>query len=137
MKEVNWTAWEQVLGWLSMDAAILMQKVAAHNPGPGVLELGVFKGKLLSLAAAMFDGPIVGVDAMWNGLNNPLTGHDLESAKASVLANVKAVSGGGAAELIVSDTTLLEAGDLSPYSPGAMALFQSMLATIQIRYFTI
>lgn len=117
MKEINWGAWDKVIGWLSPEAALLMQRIAAADPGPGVLEFGVFKGKLLALAAALFEGPVVGVDAMWNGLNNPLTGHDLETVKDLVLANIAGVSNGVNAELVISDTTSLGCADLARYSP--------------------
>src|SRR5262245_29499948 len=102
---------------MSPEAAVLLQKIASETQGSGVLEFGVFKGKLLALAAAIFQGPVVGVDAMWNGLNNPLTGHDLEHAIQTVYSNVSSVAVGVKPHIVVSDTTLLTVDDLSPLAP--------------------
>jgi len=117
MKTIDWESWESIDGWMSSDAAAMLQCIAADSVGSGVLELGVYRGKLLSLAAALFSGPVVGVDAMWDGVNNPLTGGDLEYATQIVLSNVARVAGGVQARLVVSDTTLLRAGDLRAYAP--------------------
>jgi hypothetical protein len=54
---------------------------------------------------------------MWNGLHNPLVGADLQGAIDFVISNVKAVSGGVAPQLIISDTTILSPGDLFSHSP--------------------
>jgi len=115
--QVNWSALEKIPGWLAVEAAQIAQRIASHPIPDGVLEFGVFKGKLLSLSAALFNGPVVGVDAMWNGINNPLTGTDLESAIAQVLAAVKSVAPGAEPHLIVSDTMLITVADISKLAP--------------------
>lgn len=112
----NEDIWSEIPGWMAPEAAQLMEFIAKYDDGSGVLEFGVYKAKLLALAATLFSGPTVGVDAMWNGLNNPLTGHDLQSAINEVTTNVRNLSG-REIELIVSDTTRLKASDIAPHAP--------------------
>jgi predicted O-methyltransferase YrrM len=47
LKYADKTAWELIPGWMAPEAAQIMEMIAAHQDGNGVLELGVFKGKLL------------------------------------------------------------------------------------------
>jgi len=114
--EIDWAALDQIEGWMLPDAADLMKRIASHDVSPGVLELGVFKGKLLAVAAALFAGPVVGVDAMWNGLNNPLESADIEDVKKLIRNNVAKLAPGVNIEIVVSDTTLLTPNDISPLS---------------------
>jgi hypothetical protein len=57
MSQIDWSALGEIEGWLSEEAARLTEMISRSVNGGGVLELGVFKGKYLALAASLFEGP--------------------------------------------------------------------------------
>ena len=87
----------------------------------GVLELGVFKGRYLSLLASLAQGtgaPVVGVDAFTSRVGEQIPGPDREYARDAVLATVQALAPGSAPPtLIVAFTANVDAGTLRGLSP--------------------
>ena len=88
----------------------------------GVLELGVFRGRYLSLLASLAQGtgaPIVGVDAFTSRVGEQIPRADRDYARDVALATVKALAPGAAPPtLIVAFTADVDVGTLRGLSPG-------------------
>ncbi len=88
-----------VEGWLSDDAVDLTIRLArlqlALGQAPAVLELGVFRGKYLSLLASLFQDtgrPVVGIDAFLVRLGEPAEARFQDAVKALILEAVAGVA---------------------------------------------
>jgi hypothetical protein len=97
---VNRESLNNVEGWLSNDALLLTEFLFAFQRQndwiSGVLELGVFKGKYLSLLAQQASGscvPIVGVDAFLERHGVRLADEHKQFAEATILNAVRSVAG--------------------------------------------
>jgi hypothetical protein len=98
--ELNRQALDSVEGWLSEAAIVYTQALIAlqrqNNWVSGILELGVFKGKYLSLLAQQVSGfgvPVVGVDAFLQRHGVKLAQPDKEYAEQMILKAIRSVSG--------------------------------------------
>ena len=119
-------AFRGIEGWMADEAADLTSRLfhwqRSVQAVTGVLELGVFKGRYLSLLASLAQGtgaPIVGVDAFTSRVGEQIPGPDREYARDAALATVRALAPGSAPPtLIVAYTADVEAGTLCGLSPG-------------------
>jgi hypothetical protein len=101
IKLLSREAWERIdllEGWLAFEAADFSYSLVQHQSAVGpigtILELGVYKAKYLSaLYFASRDSPLLGVDAFLQGIGNPLSPEDAQSAELLMRANVIAVNG--------------------------------------------
>ena len=105
-------ALELIEGWLSPHAQILTQQIfdwqRETNTITGILELGVFKGKYLSLLAHLASGadvPIVGVDAFLRGHGDLLNDSEEALARREIAKSIKSVAGGRAKATIIRGYT--------------------------------
>jgi predicted O-methyltransferase YrrM len=87
---------EQIPGWLSPEAIDLTQRLfefqAARRIEGAILELGVFKGKYLTLLAALSkdeETPIVGVDAFFERLGVLLDEKWTKAVISDILRNIE------------------------------------------------
>jgi hypothetical protein len=95
LPSVDLPAIAAIEGWLTEEAIDLTMRLAqlqlALGHAGGILELGVFKGKYLSLLASLFQDagvPAVGVDAFLARLGEPVEPCWQEAAKAQILQTV-------------------------------------------------
>jgi len=98
---VNQQALDSIEGWLSPEAQIFTQYVFAFQREngwtSGILEMGVFKGKYLSLLAQQVAGsavPVVGVDAFLQKHGVKLEEADKQYALGRIVEAVQSVAGG-------------------------------------------
>jgi SAM-dependent methyltransferase len=119
-------AFRGIEGWMADEAADLTSRLfhwqRSMQAVTGVLELGVFKGRYLSLLASLAQGtdaPIVGVDAFTSRVGEQIPGADRDYARDVALATVAALAPGSAVPtLIVAFTADVEIGTLRGLSPG-------------------
>ncbi len=119
-------AFRGIEGWMADEAADLTSRLfhwqRSVRAVTGVLELGVFKGRYLSLLASLAQGtgaPVVGVDAFTSRVGEQIPEPDRDYARDAVLATVAALAPGSAPPtLIVAYTADVEAGTLRGLSPG-------------------
>jgi len=119
-------AFRGIEGWMADEAADLTSRLfhwqRSVRAVTGVLELGVFKGRYLSLLASLAQGtgaPIVGVDAFTSRVGEPIPGPDRDHARDAALATVRALAPGSAPPtLIVAFTADVDVGTLRGLSPG-------------------
>lgn len=119
-------AFRGIEGWMADEAADLTSRLfhwqRSVRAVAGVLELGVFKGRYLSLLASLAQGtgaPVVGVDAFTSRVGAQIPGPDRDYARDAALATVRALAPGSAAPtLIVAFTADVDAGALRDLSPG-------------------
>ena len=119
-------AFRGIEGWMADEAADLTSRLfhwqRSVRAVTGVLELGVFKGRYLSLLASLAQGtgaPVVGVDAFTSRVGEQIPEPDRDYARDAVLATVAALAPGSAPPtLIVAYTADVEAGTLCGLSPG-------------------
>lgn len=120
---VNREALDGIEGWLSDAARIFTQLIIAYQREnewvSGALELGVFKGKYLSLLAQQIpDAPVVGVDAFLEGHGVLLSEEHRKNAERLILHNVRSVAGAGEnVSLVAGYTSEIEADDLRRLCP--------------------
>lgn len=90
-----WARIDQIPGWLSPDAAdftyrLLHTETFRNTPG-ALVEIGVFKGKYLALAAHAAEGQgrrMIGVDGFFGGYQRPLEARWVEKARAEMMDNI-------------------------------------------------
>lgn len=112
----NRQRWSDIPGTMSPEAAQIIETVALHDDGSGVLAFGIGSGKLLALAATLFSGPVVGVDAARDASSpNPLE-DEREAATSDIQSIVCSLSGRDSVELIYRDTARLTPGDLGRFT---------------------
>ena len=119
-------AFRGIEGWMADEAADLTSRLfhwqRSVRAVTGVLELGVFKGRYLSLLASLAQGtgaPVVGVDAFTSRVGEQIPEPDRDYARDAVLATVAALAPCSAPPtLIVAYTADVEAGTLCGLSPG-------------------
>ena len=119
-------AFRGIEGWMADEAADLTNRLFAWQRSlravTGVLELGVFKGRYLSLLASLAQGtgaPVVGVDAFTSRVGEQIPGPDRDYARDAVLATVQALAPASAAPtLIVAFTADVDVDTLRGLSPG-------------------
>ena len=118
-------AFRGIEGWMADEAADLTSRLfhwqRSMRAVTGVLELGVFKGRYLSLLASLAQGtgaPVVGVDAFTWRVGEQLPQADRDYARDAALATVMALAPGSAPPtLIVAFTADVEVGTLRDLSP--------------------
>lgn len=122
---VNQQALDSIEGWLSAEAQIFTQYVFAFQRengwNSGILEMGVFKGKYLSLLAqqvADSGAPVVGVDAFLQKHGVKLEQADKDYAYGRIVEAVQSVAGTSAQpELIAGYTTEVSVDHLRSLCP--------------------
>ncbi len=124
--EINLEAFRGIEGWMSDEAADLTRRLFQWQRGmqavTGVLELGVFKGKYLSLLASLAQGtgaPVVGVDAFTSRVGEQIPPADQDYARNAAVATIMAMAPGSAAPtLLVAFTADVGAAALQELCPG-------------------
>lgn len=119
-------AFRGIEGWMADEAADLTSRLFQWQRSvravTGVLELGVFKGRYLSLLARLAQGtgaPVVGVDAFTSRVGEQIPQADRDYARDAALATVQALAPDGAPPtLIVAFTADVTPGTLRDLSPG-------------------
>ena len=119
-------AFRGIEGWMADEAADLTGRLfhwqRTTRAVTGVLELGVFKGRYLSLLASLAQGtgaPVVGVDAFTSRVGEQIPQADRDYARDAALATVQALAPGSAPPtLIVAFTADVTLGTLRDLSPG-------------------
>lgn len=119
-------AFRGIEGWMADEAADLTGRLfhwqRSVRAVTGVLELGVFKGRYLSLLASLAQGtgaPVVGVDAFTSRVGEQIPRADRDYARDAALATVEALAPGSAPPtLIVAFTADVRLGTLRDLSPG-------------------
>ena len=122
---VNQKALDSIEGWLSAEAQIFTQYIFAFQRengwNSGVLEMGVFKGKYLSLLAQQVANsgvPVVGVDAFLQKHGVKLEQADKDDAYGRIVEAVRSVAGSNTRpELIAGYTTEVSVDQLSSLCP--------------------
>ena len=122
---VDLDAFRGIEGWMCDEAADLTRRLFewqwAAQAVTGVLELGVFKGKYLSLLASLAQGsgaPVVGVDAFTSRVGEQIPPPDREFARAAAEATIKALAPGSVPPtLLVAYTRDIGAGALRELCP--------------------
>ena len=122
---VNQQALDSIEGWLSPEAQIFTQYLFAFQRengwNSGILEMGVFKGKYLSLLAqqvADSSVPVVGVDAFLQRHGVKLEQADKDYAHGRIVEAVRSVAGPDAEpELIAGYTTEVSVEQLRSLCP--------------------
>ena len=109
---VNQQALDSIEGWLSPEAQIFTQHVFAFQRengwNSGILEMGVFKGKYLSLLAQQVAGsgvPVVGVDAFLQKHGVKLEEADKQYAHGRIVEAVRSVAGADAEPNLIAGYT--------------------------------
>jgi hypothetical protein len=116
---------DSIEGWLSAEAQVFTQYVFAFQREngwtSGVLEMGVFKGKYLSLLAQQVAGsgvPVVGVDAFLQKHGVKLEEADKQDAHGRIVEAVQTVAGPDARpQLIAGYTTEVGVDELRAICP--------------------
>lgn len=119
-------AFRGIEGWMADEAADLTGRLfqwqRSMRAVTGVLELGVFKARYLSLLASLAQGtgaPIVGVDAFTSRVGEQIPQADRDYARDVALATVAALAPGSAPPtLIVAFTADVDLRTLRGLSPG-------------------
>jgi len=118
-------AFRGIEGWMADEAADLTGRLFHRQRAvaavTGVLELGVFKGKYLSLLASLAQGtgaPVVGVDAFTSRVDEPIPLPDRDYARNAAVATVMAMAPASMPPtLLVAFTADVAAGTLRELSP--------------------
>ncbi len=119
-------AFRGIEGWMTDEAADLTSRLFGWQRSmravTGVLELGVFKGRYLSLLASLAQGtgaPVVGVDAFTSRVGEQIPQADRDYARDAALATIRALAPGSATPtLLVAFTADVDAGTLRDLGPG-------------------
>lgn len=124
----NQSALESIEGWLTPQAALLSRLLVGEQRRLGmvtaVLELGVYRGKYLSLLAAAVGAsvPVVGVDAFYGKVGVTMDEHALATAIAAIHDSIERVSGRpSTAVVICSRTDQIDAHELLEISGGGFS----------------
>ena len=123
--EIDLEAFRGIEGWMSDEAADLTRRLLhwqrTMQAVTGVLELGVFKGKYLSLLASLAQGtgvPVVGVDAFTSRVGEQIMPDDRDYARDAAVATIMAMAPGSAPPtLLVSFTADVGADALRELCP--------------------
>ena len=113
-------------GWMADEAADLTRRLfqwqRTAQAVTGVLELGVFKGKYLSLLASLAQGtgaPVVGVDAFTSRVGEQIPPADRDYARAAAVATIMAMAPGSTPPtLLVAFTADVGVDALRALCPG-------------------
>lgn len=124
-KSLDFAEFAAIDGWMTAEAADLTLHLAALQSArrqvTGVLELGVFKGKYLSLLAALFADrrvPVVGVDAFIVRIGEQVAPKYQKAVKEQIEETVARMTRGMVTPtLLVAFTHQLEAQQLRAYCP--------------------
>jgi hypothetical protein len=99
LSEKNWDSINKIEGWLSFSAAsltwLLVKELLRREVPGGLLEIGVYKAKYLSLIALAANAsrrPIFGIDGFFEGFNRPLDDRWVQSARDTMLNNIASVA---------------------------------------------
>ncbi len=119
-------AFRGIEGWMADEAADLTVRLFrwqwSRQAVTGVLELGVFKGKYLSLLASLAQGsgaPVVGIDAFTSRVGEQIPQADRDYARDAAVATVMALAPGSTPPvLLVAFTAEIELATLQRLSPG-------------------
>lgn len=119
-------AFRGIEGWMADEAADLTSRLfqwqRPMQAVTGVLELGVFKGRYLSLLASLAQGtgaPVVGVDAFTSRVGEQIPQADRDYARDVALATVAALAPGGEPPtLLVAFTADVDLRTLRGLVPG-------------------
>lgn len=119
-------AFRGIEGWMADEAADLTSRLfhwqRSMQAVTGVLELGVFKGRYLSLLASLAQGtdaPIIGVDAFTSRVGEQIPQADRDYARDVALATVAALAPDAAPlTLLVAFTADVDIGTLRGLGPG-------------------
>jgi len=94
--EIDLDAFRGIEGWMADEAADLTIRLFRMQQAvTGVLELGVFKGKYLSLLACLAQGtgaPVVGVDAFTSRVGEQIPPPDRDYARDAAVATIMAMA---------------------------------------------
>jgi len=125
MPPLDLDAFRGIEGWMADEAADLTARLfqwqRLGGAVTGMLELGVFKGRYLSLLASLAQGsgaPVVGVDAFTSRVGEQISEPDRDYARDAALATVSALAPGSAPTLVVAFTSEVDAATLRELSPG-------------------
>ncbi len=124
--EIKLEAFRGIEGWMSDEAADLTRRLFEWQRGmravTGVLELGVFKGKYLSLLASLAQGtgaPVVGVDAFTSRIGEQIPPADQDYARNAAVATIMAMAPRSAPPtLLIAFTADIGAAALQELCPG-------------------
>jgi hypothetical protein len=91
--------WEKIVlipGWTTYEAASMTQQIVQTQRKLGCdgafLELGVYKGRYLSLLYNLCTGTCVGVDGLFASVNKPLEEQWIEPAKQEMISAVASIT---------------------------------------------
>ena len=123
---IDLDAFRSIEGWMADEAADLTRRLfqwqREAQAVTGVLELGVFKGKYLSLLASLAQGtgaPVVGVDAFTSRVGEQIPPADRDYARDAAAATIMARAPGSTAPtLLVAFTADVGADALRALCPG-------------------
>jgi len=123
--DLDLDAFRGIEGWMAYEAADLTGRLfqwqRSMQAVTGVLELGVFKGKYLSLLARLAQGtgaPVVGIDAFTSRVGEQIPQADRDYARDAAMATVMALAPGSTPPLLlVAFTADVELGTLQGLSP--------------------
>ncbi len=123
--DIDLDAFRNIEGWMADEAADLTGRLFQWQRSlravTGVLELGVFKGKYLSLLASLAQGtgaPVVGIDAFTSRVGEQIPQADRDYARDAAIATVMALAPGSTPPiLLVAFTAEVELGTLQGFSP--------------------
>ncbi len=124
--ELDLDAYRGIEGWMSDEAADLTMRLfrwqRTAQAVTGVLELGVFKGKYLSLLASLAQGTgasVVGVDAFTSRIGEQLPPADRNYARDAAVATITRMAPGSSPPMmLVAFTADVEATALRALCPG-------------------
>lgn len=111
-----WSRIDQIPGWLSLAAADftyrLLQSEAFQTTEGSLVEIGVFKGKYLSLIAHATQGQsrkVIGIDGFFAGYQQPLETKWVEGARTEMINNIVSCASEVSVEIVQANSE-----DLSP-----------------------
>lgn len=126
MAGLNSQAWERVdavVGWLSPHAADftyrLLQTETFQNTQGALVEIGVHKGKYLTLIAHAAEGQdrnMIAIDGFFSGYQQPLDDRWVEKARSEIISNIRSLNESQAVKVLRANSE-----DLSPKA------FESMI----------
>lgn len=123
---LDFDAFYGIEGWMAYEAADLTDRLfhwqRSFHAVTGVLELGVFKGKYLSLLASLAQGTgaaVVGIDAFTSRIGEQIPQSDRDYARDAAMATVMAHAPRSTPPtLLVAFTVDVEPATLQTLSPG-------------------
>ena len=119
MDGLNPQAWQrvdEVVGWLSPNAADftyrLLQTETFQNTKGALVEIGVHKGKYLTLIAHAAEGQdrtMIGIDGFFSGYQQPLDDRWIENARSEIINNIRTLNASQSVQIVRANSE-----DLSP-----------------------